>query len=197
MTQGSCERSASSGFTADVVLFTRHDSVLSVLVVERAKEPYLAALALPGGFVEEGERTCEAAARELAEETGVVVDRRRLSRLGCYGRPGRDPRGRVVSVAFHGYVTGAPPPLGGSDARAAWWVPVGDMFAAGLEVAFDHREIIRDAVVRRFGWFPPDVEIEASPGAVRELAIGGGARPGVRRDVPSVCRSVPGSPRRR
>lgn len=188
---------AAGRLAADVVLFTRRDGVLSVLVVERGKEPFRAALALPGGFVEPGERPPDAAVRELAEETGVEVPRERLRRLGCYQAPDRDPRGRVVSVVYHGYLAGAPAVSGGSDARAARWVGVLDFMAPRARVAFDHRRIVGDAVFRRFGWrlaaWGPAVA--ASPGAAGGRDLAGRApradRPGPRSGRPS----APGSPR--
>ncbi|MBP2338890.1 ADP-ribose pyrophosphatase YjhB (NUDIX family) [Saccharothrix coeruleofusca] len=181
---------------ADVVLFTRRSGALSVLVVERGGEPFRAALALPGGFVEPGERPPDAAVRELAEETGVVLPRERLRRLGCYREPGRDPRGHVVSVVYHGYLAGAPVVTGGSDARAARWVGVLDFMAPGARVAFDHRRIVGDAVFRRFGWrlaaWGPVGA--ASPGAAGGRAPGGRAPRDDRPDPRSGCRSAPGSP---
>lgn len=135
---------------ADVVLFTKRDGVLAVLVVERGKEPFRGALALPGGFVEPGERAADAAVRELAEEAGVVLARDRLRRFGRYHKRGRDPRGAVESVAFHAYVAGAPPLKGGGDATAARWVSLAEFFES--DVAFDHRGIVADAVASRFGF---------------------------------------------
>lgn len=189
---------AGSRLTADVVLFTRQGGVLSVLAVERGKEPFRAALALPGGFVEPGESVPDAAVRELAEETGIEVPRGKLSRFGCYREPGRDPRGSVVSVAFHGYLAGAPPVTGGSDARAARWVALPEFLSAAARVAFDHRDIVRDAVVRRFGWCPARGRAgAASPGAARGPGRGGRARRDARRPASSEPRSGPGNPRLR
>lgn len=136
--------------TADVVLFTKRDGVLAVLVVERGGEPFRGALALPGGFVEPGERAADAAVRELAEEAGIVLARDRLRRFGCYRERGRDPRGVVESVAFHAYLPGAPVPRGGGDAAGARWVTLAEFFEA--VVAFDHRRIVADAVASRFGF---------------------------------------------
>lgn len=138
--------------TADVVLFTKQDGVLAVLLVERGKEPFLGALALPGGFVEPDERVADAAVRELAEEAGIVVARDRLRRFGRYRKRGRDPRGAVESVAFHGYVAGAPAPAGGGDAAVARWVTLAEFFDARTAVAFDHREIVANAIFNRFGF---------------------------------------------
>lgn len=198
MTHNGGPRPGDTRLAADVVLFTKQDGVLSVLAVERGKEPFRAALALPGGFVEPGERASDAAVRELAEETGIAVDRGSLRRLGYYREEGRDPRGHVASVAFHGYEAGAPAVVGGSDARAARWVPVADFLSTEVAVAFDHRDIVRDALVRRFDWRPASAEADAaSPGAAGRPARGGRARRDVRRRGSSAPRSGPGTPRPR
>lgn len=138
----------------DVVLFTRQDGRLSILAVERGKEPFLAALALPGGFVNLGERTPDAAVRELSEETGLELRRNRLRRLGFYDKPGRDPRGPIASVVYHGYLANAPSVRGAGDARSARWITVVEFIALGTSVAFDHREIVIEATTRRFGALP-------------------------------------------
>ncbi len=114
----------------------------SVLLIRRANEPYAGAWALPGGFVEDGERARDAAARELAEETAVAAGE--LELFGVYDAPGRDPRGLTMSIA---YLMRAPAELearGGDDAREADWWPI----AALPELAFDHAELIADAVSR-------------------------------------------------
>lgn len=190
------DENATRVLTADVVMFTRTGGELAVLAVERAKEPFCAALALPGGFVEPGESALDAAVRELAEEAGIEVDGRRLRRFGCYTRVGRDPRGRMISVAFHGYVAGVPAVTGGSDARAAGWVPVARFLSSGTRIAFDHREIVRDAVIRRFRWRPVP-ESAASRGATGGPVPGGRERPAARPGAWSDRRSGPGSPRPR
>ncbi|TDV40128.1 NUDIX domain-containing protein [Actinophytocola oryzae] len=137
--------------TVDVVLFTRRGGRLFVLAVERGKEPFRTALALPGGFVNPGERTPDAAVRELGEETGLAIHRNRLRRLGFYDKPGRDPRGPIASVVYHGYTADAPAVRGAGDAQAARWLRVAEFLAPETSVAFDHREIVAEATARRFG----------------------------------------------
>lgn len=110
----------------------------AILLVVRGHEPFRGRLALPGGFVEPGETVETAVQREVEEETGLRP--RSIELLGVYSRPGRDPRGPTVTVAYRlrGRRTR---PRGGSDAAEARWVPL-----RGLpRLAFDHDEIVRDA----------------------------------------------------
>src|ERR671931_74749 len=86
--------------TVDLVVFTIRDEQLCVLAVRRGVPPYRGRRALPGGFVREEEGLAEAAKRELAEETGLHELPVHLEQLATYGRPKRDPRMRVVSVAY-------------------------------------------------------------------------------------------------
>jgi len=129
--------------TADVVALSQRDGVTHVLLIRRGKEPYAGMWALPGGHVEAGETVANAAARELAEETGLTVDW--LRPVGWYSAPGRDPRGRYVSAAFVAWMPPMSDPVAADDAAAAEWVPVESALGGGL--AFDHQQIIRDAVV--------------------------------------------------
>jgi 8-oxo-dGTP diphosphatase len=112
----------------------------SVLLVQRANEPFEGSWALPGGFVDENERVAAAAPRELAEETGVVAGELRL--LGVYDTPGRDPRGWTVSIVYLLRVEQELPARGADDARDARWFPLGELPA----LAFDHSLIVADAV---------------------------------------------------
>ncbi|MGH3357483.1 MAG: NUDIX domain-containing protein [Nocardioidaceae bacterium] len=132
--------------TADMVVLS-DDVEPAVLLVRRGAPPYQGCLALPGGFVEPNESLDDAARRELLEETGVgVADALRLEQVGAYGAPGRDPRGRIVSVAYLAVVERRPPPTAGDDAADAGWFPVSGL--ADGDLAFDHAEILRDAIGR-------------------------------------------------
>jgi 8-oxo-dGTP diphosphatase len=131
--------------TADLVILTIRADVLHVLLVERANEPFAGMPALPGGFLRGRESLDETAARELAEETGVDAAGLHLEQVGVYSHPDRDPRDpRVITCAYLAIAPDLPLPTAGSDARAARWVPVAE--AEGMRLAFDHDEILRDAV---------------------------------------------------
>jgi 8-oxo-dGTP diphosphatase len=110
-----------------------------LLLIRRRHPPFQGQYALPGGYVEYGETAEHAAARELKEETGLVaLD---LSLIGVYSDPHRDPRGHVVSVAYRIAVAGHDLRAGDDAADAAF---VEDW--EGLDLAFDHRNIVADAV---------------------------------------------------
>ena len=135
--------------TVDIVLMTVAERSLKVLLIQRGQPPYEGACALPGGFVQPDEDLDSAAARELREETGIGHERSRLRQIGSYGAPDRDPRMRVVSVAYGAVVARlADVPRGGGDAAHAEFVPVADVQGDRLPLAFDHRRIVDDAVAR-------------------------------------------------
>ena len=134
--------------TVDIAVFTIRDDALQVLLIERGQEPFKGALALPGGFVKPDEDLDEAAARELAEETGLRDGSWHLEQLGSYGAPDRDPRMRVVTVAYWAICAGLPGLRAGTDAALALLVPVEEIEVGHARLAFDHERIVRDAVER-------------------------------------------------
>jgi len=117
--------------TVDVVALTLREGRLHVLAVRRGGPPFAGEWALPGGFVRAGEECLDgAAARELAEETGLdaaALGRVHLEQLGSYGRPDRDPRMHVVSVAYLAFAPRLPDATAGGDAAGAAWLPVGSI----------------------------------------------------------------------
>jgi len=130
--------------TADVVIFTLRNQDLQVLLIKRAHWPYEDYWAIPGGFAQMDESLEETALRELREETGVTDVY--LEQLYTFGDPGRDPRTRVITVA---YIAVAPAdqiePRAGSDAAEARWWP---MYALPSKLAFDHADILDYALTR-------------------------------------------------
>lgn len=133
--------------TVDIVILTIRDDALSALVVERSEEPFRGRWALPGGFVEPDEDLYDAAVRELREETAVSTGGVRLEQLASFGAPDRDPRHRVVSVAWLAVLPHGPSPTAGSDAALAEWKPVDYLLRRG-RLAFDHRAILTEGVER-------------------------------------------------
>ena len=132
--------------TVDVVLLTVRHGELSVLLVERDTHPFRGALALPGGFVLPDEDLDAAAVRRLDRETGVRREAAHMEQLGAYGHPRRDPRMRVVSVAYLVFAPDLPPPVPGSGTRSVSWVPVREVDPASL--AFDHDRVLAAGVER-------------------------------------------------
>jgi 8-oxo-dGTP diphosphatase len=134
--------------TVDVVVLTVRGT-LHALVVRRGEEPFAGRPALPGGFVRPDEGLTEAATRELAEETGTTAgDRLHLEQLGSYGEPSRDPRMRVVSVAYLALTADPGAPVAGGDAASAAFVPAEPLLRRPGRLAFDHGRILTDAVER-------------------------------------------------
>jgi 8-oxo-dGTP diphosphatase len=125
--------------TVDIVLFTIRDRKLHLLLIKRLAKPFENRYALPGGFVQEDESLDAAAIRELREETGV--DRVYLEQLYTFGDPKRDPRGRVITVAYYALVPHNQSLEAGTDAADAAWFPVTDL----PPLAFDHRKIVEYA----------------------------------------------------
>jgi 8-oxo-dGTP diphosphatase len=132
--------------TVDLVIFTIAENDLKVLLIRRAQEPFKGRWALPGGFVEIDESLEKAAARELNEEAGVTDVY--LEQLYTFGDPKRDPRGRVISVAYFALVDAGRQRIHpASDAAEAEWHSVFDP-KLGAKLAFDHKKILEYAVWR-------------------------------------------------
>lgn len=128
--------------TVDMVIFTIQSGVLKVLLVRRRVPPYVGQLAIPGGFVHEDEDLDQAALRELQEETGVANVY--LEQLYSFGDVGRDPRGRVITVAYFALISADRPLRAGTDAaEAEWWAM--DQLPT---LAFDHPRILNYALER-------------------------------------------------
>jgi 8-oxo-dGTP diphosphatase len=128
--------------TVDLVIFSSRPEGVNILLIQRGREPFKDDWALPGGFIDMDESLEQSARRELVEETGLEIDQ--VEQLGAYGDPKRDPRGRVISIA---YWTLLPPGAtqqvkASDDASRAEWFPVSDL----PNLAFDHASIIRDAI---------------------------------------------------
>ncbi len=108
--------------TADVVLLADRDGKQDVLLIRRGKPPFRGLWALPGGAVD------------------------RVEPVGVYSEPGRDPRGGYVSFACLARATTAPDATAADDAEAVWWAPVADVLADPTRLAFDHHQILADAL---------------------------------------------------
>jgi 8-oxo-dGTP diphosphatase len=127
----------------DCVLFGLDDRGLQVLLIQRAIPPFQGLWALPGGFVLDGESIDQAVHRELREETGLRWTW--LEQLHTFGDTDRDPRGRVVTVAYVGLVRiREHSPVAASDADKAAWHPI----EALPDLAFDHNQILMMALTR-------------------------------------------------
>jgi len=129
--------------SVDIVIFSIADGTLQVLLVKRGIPPFLGRWALPGGFVHDDESLDDAALRELREETGVADVY--LEQLYSFGAPRRDPRGRIVTVAYFALIASdrvaVKAASGAADAR---WARIDDL----PPLAFDHAEILEYALVR-------------------------------------------------
>lgn len=131
--------------TVDVVIFSILNEMLKVLLIKRKAWPYEGMWAIPGGFVDIVESLEHAAYRELAEETGVSSSDVYLEQLYTFGEPGRDPRTRVITVAYFALVSADKiNPQAASDAADVGWFSVYDL----PSLAFDHADILDYALIR-------------------------------------------------
>lgn len=166
--------------TVDLVIFTVTDSILRVLLIRRGGHPYRGKLALPGGFVDvgdgvknQGEDVEDAAHRELEEETGLPKGSCYLEQLYTFGKAGRDPRTRVISVAYFALVrpTLASLVTAGDDASEADWHVAQTVLDEG-GLAFDHDTVLAKAIERirgRIDYSPVAFDLVPETFTVAEL----------------------------
>jgi len=129
--------------TADAAVFAFFDGRTHLLLIQRKIDPYKGRWALPGGFVEIDEDLPDAVARELAEETGLKNVP--LEQLRAFGRPGRDPRGRTITIAYFGIMERNWDQIrADDDAERAQWFDIESL----PPMAFDHDDIVRCAIER-------------------------------------------------
>ncbi|MES9872918.1 MAG: NUDIX domain-containing protein [Candidatus Sedimenticola sp. PURPLELP] len=150
MNQSHCYEYPHPAVTTDVVVFTIREQRLQLLLVKRGSEPFKGHWALPGGFVDIDEDLEACAKRELQEETGVSGVY--LEQLYTFGKPDRDPRERVISIAYYALVASEKLELrAASDATDAAWFPLEQL----PELAFDHNrviEIAHERLVSKLGY---------------------------------------------
>lgn len=125
--------------TADCVVIAKEKEP-KVLLIQRGNEPFKGYWAFPGGFMNMDETTEQCAIRELEEETGLKVTE--IKQIGAYSKVDRDPRGRTVTVAYLAIIDKPETVFGLDDAAKAQWFPI----SALPKLAFDHEEIMRDAI---------------------------------------------------
>lgn len=136
-----CYKYPHPAVTTDCVVFGFDGQRLNVLLIERGGEPYKGYWAFPGGFMNIDETAEQGAARELNEETGLRLDN--LRQFGTFTEVNRDPRERVITIAFYA-LTEKSDVRGGDDAAKAQWFPLDEM----PPLAFDHDHILRKAIER-------------------------------------------------
>ena len=128
--------------SADAAVFRISGGKTSLLLIKRNNEPFKDKWAIPGGFVELDEELEDAAARELAEETGLTGIH--LEQMRAFGTIGRDPRGRMITVTFMGVTSEENPEVkGGDDAAEAKWFDIENL---PDDLAFDHDKVIKFAI---------------------------------------------------
>jgi 8-oxo-dGTP diphosphatase len=122
--------------TVDALVFAGNTSDKHVLLIRRGNEPFKGLWALPGGFVEMDETLDNAVARELTEETGLKLSG--FKQLHTFGNPGRDPRGRNITIVFYVSIPEVVSVAGGDDADEAKWFSIHQL----PKLAFDHNKVI-------------------------------------------------------
>lgn len=130
--------------TVDTVLFKKERERAFLLLIKRKNNPFKGFWALPGGFVDENEDILEAAKRELFEETTIKCDS--LIQVGAFGKPFRDPRSHVITIAYYGWVEADIVGKAADDAKELAWFDINDL----PNLAFDHEVIINEAIKKAF-----------------------------------------------
>jgi 8-oxo-dGTP diphosphatase len=142
-----------AAITADLVVFSKSESDFYFCGITRKNEPFAGMVALPGGFVNlDKETVLQALIRETKEETTIEVGENCLAFIGYYDAVKRDPRGRVISMAYyclmeHHYMDQC---VAGDDAASIAWVRVQDVLDGKVKMAFDHEQILQDAFLKTF-----------------------------------------------
>ena len=122
--------------TVDTIILENN----KIILIKRLNNPFKDHWAIPGGFVEYGEKVEDAAVREAKEETGLDIELTKL--VGVYSDPERDPRGHTVTVAFLSKIIGGTL-KSDSDAKDAKFIDIDEL--KNMELAFDHYEILKDS----------------------------------------------------
>jgi len=137
--------------TSDCVLFgyDSKDKHLKLLLIQRGNDPYKGKWAFPGGFINIDETAEQCCVRELQEETGLFLDISKLEQVGAYSEVDRDPRERVITIAFMAILDEKPEVKGGDDAMNAKWFDIRQL----PNLAFDHKQIYFDAMIRLNAYF--------------------------------------------
>ena len=138
--------------TVDAVIFKLDRGKPRVLLIQRGNEPFKGQWAVPGGFVDMDEDLLDAAKRELQEETSLTNIE--LEQFHTFGKPGRDPRGRNITICFFGIANPTQHAKAGDDAAKAKWFDIENLPA---NLAFDHDEVLKIAITKlkrnRPAWF--------------------------------------------
>lgn len=127
--------------TTDCIVINSAQSEKKILLIKRKHDPFMGKWALPGGFVEIDEDLDEGAVRELEEETGLVNIE--LIQFKTYGKPGRDPRGRTISIVYYSFLNDHEENIkAGDDALVASWFDLQSL----PPLAFDHENILKEFI---------------------------------------------------
>lgn len=131
--------------TVDLIALRWRKGTLEVALIKRASDPFMGQLALPGGFVDQGESPRSAAVRELEEETQLQVIPSSLLEVGAFAEPNRDPRGWCLSIAFMAFLPANAEMRAGDDAAETHWMTWCSLQSGVHSLAFDHQEILHKA----------------------------------------------------